>query len=198
MTSCRNFIWTGQVHNNKPPLIAWHLVCRSKKEGGRWVIDCITWNDASAAKYVWNVASKSDNMRVKWVNHIYLKGYKAPVNTCCYWKNICGLKEKFAVGYVQNGWLRADGKYTIRSGYIWRRGEISMVNQGLQGWWSRIARFGMGALDDMNHLKNKRIRSVADLLQDQFGLALVRLENVVRGTICGAIWHKLIPKPQIW
>ncbi|KAL4010175.1 hypothetical protein IC575_030724 [Cucumis melo] len=54
----------------------------------------------------------------------------------------------------------------------------------------------MGTLDDMNHLKNKRIRSVADLLQDQFGLALVRLENMVRGTICGAIRHKLIPTPQ--
>lgn len=57
-------------------------------------------------------------------------------------------------------------------------------------------KFGMGTLDDMNHLKNKRIRSVADLLQDQFGLSLVRLENVVRGTICGAIRHKLIPTPQ--
>ncbi|KAA8548004.1 hypothetical protein F0562_004433 [Nyssa sinensis] len=30
----------------------------------------------------------------------------------------------------------------------------------------------------------------------QFGLALVRLENVVRGTIGGAIRHKLIPTPQ--
>nr|QWL15855.1 RNA polymerase beta subunit [Plantago coronopus]QWL16035.1 RNA polymerase beta subunit [Plantago macrorhiza] len=57
-------------------------------------------------------------------------------------------------------------------------------------------KFGMGTLDDMNHLKNKRIRSVADLLQDQFGLSLVRLENVVRGTICGAVRHKLIPTPQ--
>lgn len=57
-------------------------------------------------------------------------------------------------------------------------------------------KFGMGTLDDMNHLKNKRIRSVADLLQDQLGLALVRLENMVRGTICGAIKHKLIPTPQ--
>ncbi|XP_052114272.1 DNA-directed RNA polymerase subunit beta-like [Arachis duranensis] len=57
-------------------------------------------------------------------------------------------------------------------------------------------KFGMGTLDDMNHLKNKRIRSVADLLQDQFGLALVRLENMVRGTICGAIRLKLIPTPQ--
>nr|QXO05401.1 RNA polymerase beta subunit [Vrydagzynea nuda] len=57
-------------------------------------------------------------------------------------------------------------------------------------------KLGMGTLDDMNHLRNKRIRSVADLLQDQFGLALARLENAVRGTICGAIRHKLIPTPQ--
>ncbi|RHN59629.1 putative DNA-directed RNA polymerase [Medicago truncatula] len=57
-------------------------------------------------------------------------------------------------------------------------------------------KFGMGTLDDMNHLKNKRIRSVADLLQDQFGLALVRLENIIRGTISGAIRYKLIPTPQ--
>nr|ADD31199.1 RNA polymerase beta subunit protein [Gonopterodendron arboreum] len=57
-------------------------------------------------------------------------------------------------------------------------------------------KFGIGTLDDMNHLKNKRIRSVSDLLQDQLGLALVRLENVIKGTISGAIRHKLIPTPQ--
>ncbi|MBA0710557.1 hypothetical protein Golax_009836 [Gossypium laxum] len=56
-------------------------------------------------------------------------------------------------------------------------------------------KFGMGTLDDMNHLKNKRICFVADLLQDQFGLALVCLENVVRRTICGAVRHKLISTP---
>ncbi|KAF3636241.1 hypothetical protein FXO37_25537 [Capsicum annuum] len=48
----------------------------------------------------------------------------------------------------------------------------------------------------MNHLKNKRIHLVADLLQDQFGLALVHLENMVRGIIYGSIRHKLILKPQ--
>nr|YP_009403136.1 RNA polymerase beta subunit [Cyanea leptostegia]ASA34329.1 RNA polymerase beta subunit [Cyanea leptostegia] len=57
-------------------------------------------------------------------------------------------------------------------------------------------KFGMGTLADMNHLKNKRIRSVADLLQDQFGLALVRLENLVRRTIGGALSQKLLPTPQ--
>ena len=54
-------------------------------------------------------------------------------------------------------------------------------------------KFEMSTLDDMNHLKNKRIRSIADLLLDQFGWTLVRLEAMVRGTICGAIRHKLIP-----
>nr|YP_010128111.1 RNA polymerase beta subunit [Viscum articulatum]QPP20670.1 RNA polymerase beta subunit [Viscum articulatum] len=58
-------------------------------------------------------------------------------------------------------------------------------------------KFGMATLDDTNHLKNKRIRSVADLLQDQLGLALVRLENVVRETICRSIRQpKWIPTPH--
>uniref|UniRef100_A0A4Y5RB85 DNA-directed RNA polymerase subunit beta n=1 Tax=Heptacodium miconioides TaxID=137004 RepID=A0A4Y5RB85_9DIPS len=57
-------------------------------------------------------------------------------------------------------------------------------------------KFGMGALDDMNHLKNKRIRSVADLLQDQFGLALARLEHVIRRTISRALRRKLIRIPK--
>ncbi|CAL5196757.1 unnamed protein product [Lathyrus oleraceus] len=57
-------------------------------------------------------------------------------------------------------------------------------------------KFGMGTLDDMNHLINKHIRSVADLLQDQFGLALVHLEHIIRGTIYGVIRSKLRPTPQ--
>ncbi|CAK8561479.1 unnamed protein product [Lathyrus sativus] len=57
-------------------------------------------------------------------------------------------------------------------------------------------KFGMGTLDNMNHLKNKRIRSVADLLQDQFGLALVRLENIIREKMCRAIRDKLIPTTE--
>jgi DNA-directed RNA polymerase subunit beta len=43
-------------------------------------------------------------------------------------------------------------------------------------------KFGTGILndDDMNHMENKRIRSVADLLQDQFGLALDHLQHAVQ------------------
>nr|YP_009701072.1 RNA polymerase beta subunit [Parasitaxus usta]QEQ14277.1 RNA polymerase beta subunit [Parasitaxus usta] len=44
-------------------------------------------------------------------------------------------------------------------------------------------KFGTGTFDDIDHLENKRIRSVADLLQNQFKLALVLLENAVNRTI---------------
>jgi DNA-directed RNA polymerase beta subunit len=44
--------------------------------------------------------------------------------------------------------------------------------------------------EDMNHLKNKRIRSVADLLQDQFGLALGRLQHAVQKTI-GGVYNEI-------
>ncbi|PHT59665.1 DNA-directed RNA polymerase subunit beta [Capsicum baccatum] len=85
-----------------------------------------------------------------------------------------------------------------RKARIWARNNTFLLPRDILAATDHLIglKFGMGALDDMNHLKNKRIGSVADLLQDQFGLALVRVENVVRGTICGAIRHKLIPTPQ--
>nr|AND47858.1 beta subunit of RNA polymerase [Sphagnum strictum] len=57
-------------------------------------------------------------------------------------------------------------------------------------------KFGTGTLDDIDHLKNRRIRSVADLLRDQFRLALNRLENSVRQTIRGATKRKRLPTPK--
>nr|YP_010410344.1 RNA polymerase beta subunit [Cycas falcata]YP_010410779.1 RNA polymerase beta subunit [Cycas edentata]YP_010411127.1 RNA polymerase beta subunit [Cycas sundaica]UCU08338.1 RNA polymerase beta subunit [Cycas glauca]UDY71815.1 RNA polymerase beta subunit [Cycas circinalis]URF35006.1 RNA polymerase beta subunit [Cycas sp. Sulawesi 11333]URF36398.1 RNA polymerase beta subunit [Cycas seemannii]URF36920.1 RNA polymerase beta subunit [Cycas rumphii] len=62
--------------------------------------------------------------------------------------------------------------------------------------YSIRVKFGMGTLDDMDHLKNRRIRSVADLLQNQFGLALGRLENAVRRTIRRATKRKCLPTPN--
>ena len=40
--------------------------------------------------------------------------------------------------------------------------------------------YGMGTIDDIDHLGNRRIRSVGELLQNQFRIGLTRLERVVR------------------
>jgi len=39
---------------------------------------------------------------------------------------------------------------------------------------------GLGVIDDIDHLGNRRIRSVGELLQNQFRIGLTRLERVVR------------------
>nr|YP_009690559.1 RNA polymerase beta subunit [Lindsaea linearis]QEG57339.1 RNA polymerase beta subunit [Lindsaea linearis] len=50
--------------------------------------------------------------------------------------------------------------------------------------------YGMGNLDDIDHLKNRRVRSVADLLQEHLKLALNRLENLIRQNLCKAVKRK--------
>jgi len=41
-------------------------------------------------------------------------------------------------------------------------------------------RFGLGSVDDIDHLGNRRVRCVGELLQNQFRIGLARLERVVR------------------
>nr|YP_009922642.1 RNA polymerase beta subunit [Wiesnerella denudata]QNA49808.1 RNA polymerase beta subunit [Wiesnerella denudata] len=57
-------------------------------------------------------------------------------------------------------------------------------------------KFGIGTVDDIDHLKNRRVCSVADLLQDQLKLALNRLENSVRQILRGATKRKRLPTPK--
>jgi DNA-directed RNA polymerase subunit beta len=57
-------------------------------------------------------------------------------------------------------------------------------------------KFGIGKLDDIDHLKNRRICSVADLLQDQLKLALNRLENSIRQILRGITKRKQLPTPK--
>lgn len=57
-------------------------------------------------------------------------------------------------------------------------------------------KFGIGTIDDIDHLKNRRICSVADLLQDQLKLSLNRLENSIRQILRGATKRKRLPTPK--
>nr|YP_009547200.1 RNA polymerase beta subunit [Pentagramma triangularis]AYW14856.1 RNA polymerase beta subunit [Pentagramma triangularis] len=56
--------------------------------------------------------------------------------------------------------------------------------------------YGKGKLDDIDHLKNRRVRSVADLLQEQLKLALNRLENSIRQNLSRAIRRKRAITPR--
>ncbi|XP_021735642.1 uncharacterized protein LOC110702242 [Chenopodium quinoa] len=74
MAVYRNYIWDGKVVYSRAPPISWDIICRSKREGGLGVQDCITWNIAAMGKYVWDIANKNDSLWLRWVNHHYIKG----------------------------------------------------------------------------------------------------------------------------
>nr|WCP19375.1 RNA polymerase beta subunit [Calypogeia suecica]WCP19462.1 RNA polymerase beta subunit [Calypogeia suecica] len=57
-------------------------------------------------------------------------------------------------------------------------------------------KFGVGRLDDIDHPKNRRVCSVADLLQDQSKLGLNRLENSIRQILRGATKRRRLPTPK--
>jgi DNA-directed RNA polymerase, beta subunit len=40
--------------------------------------------------------------------------------------------------------------------------------------------YGLGTVDDIDHLSNRRVRSVGELLQHQFGKGMLRLERVIK------------------
>ncbi|XP_057535226.1 uncharacterized protein LOC130813406 [Amaranthus tricolor] len=142
ISACRNFLWGGKVASHKTPLVAWDLICRKKREGGLGLKESHAWNLALLGKYVWSIASKADNLWVKWINHIYLKdkdwkSYSPTSAASWYWKQLCQVKDRFRSGYNGNKWVFQHKGYTTSSGYKWLRGEGQEVDWA--GWvWNNL------------------------------------------------------------
>ncbi len=60
------------------------------------------------------------------------------------------------------------------SKHITRQDIIATVNYNL------VMKYGIGTADDIDHLANRRVRSVGELLQNQFRIGISRLERVIR------------------
>uniref|UniRef100_A0A803MS24 Reverse transcriptase domain-containing protein n=1 Tax=Chenopodium quinoa TaxID=63459 RepID=A0A803MS24_CHEQI len=94
----RDFLWYGNVCN-KPGYIVWNKICCKKKFGGLGLRNIEAWNAAALGKHVWAIAQKQDNLWVKWINAVYLKGknwldYQPKADCSWYWKQICLVKDK--------------------------------------------------------------------------------------------------------
>ncbi|XP_062117765.1 uncharacterized protein LOC133831475 [Humulus lupulus] len=97
---CRAFLWRGMSDNAGPGLVAWHTICNSKTGGGLGFKRVVDWNIAAIGKYIWAIASKKDNLWVKWIHNIYLKqldwwDYKAPLASSWYWRKMVAVKDMF-------------------------------------------------------------------------------------------------------
>uniref|UniRef100_A0A803QGH1 Reverse transcriptase domain-containing protein n=1 Tax=Cannabis sativa TaxID=3483 RepID=A0A803QGH1_CANSA len=95
---CRSFLWSGRSNMNGPGNIAWEHLCKSKKAGGIGFQDIAKWNQAAVAKHVWVIASKKNNLWVKWVHSVYIEeddwwGYEAPSHSSWYWRRVVYTKD---------------------------------------------------------------------------------------------------------
>ncbi|XP_074299479.1 uncharacterized protein LOC141630590 [Silene latifolia] len=112
--------------------------CKPTSEGGLGLKNEVVWNRAAIRKLVWRIATKSDHLWVRWVNHIYIKGqnwetYNPPTNSSWYWKRICRVKTLLSEAYEQDLWVHQHHKvYTIAKGYDFLRDKGQEVSwQGL-------------------------------------------------------------------
>ncbi|XP_074304260.1 uncharacterized protein LOC141638972 [Silene latifolia] len=111
----------------RTPLVSWHDICFSKKEGGLGIKNAGVWNVASVGKLVHWLYTKADRLWVLWIDHVYMKGadwahYQPPPDSNWNWRNICRVRGILEGGYQGNTWVASPGGYSVSSGYHWMQG----------------------------------------------------------------------------
>lgn len=100
-------------------------------------------------------------------------------------KEECGINERVSFKVLAEILDEANSDDEIKEALISRRLELIPNNITIDDILSSINYMnclaqGMGRTDDIDHLGNRRIRSVGELLQNQFRIGFSRLERVIR------------------
>ncbi|RFB80877.1 DNA-directed RNA polymerase subunit beta [Methylovirgula sp. 4M-Z18] len=95
-----------------------------------------------------------------------------------------------AVGRVKmNMRLDLDAEDTVR---VLRKADILAVVQALVG-----LRDGKGEIDDIDHLGNRRVRSVGELMENQYRLGLLRMERAIKERMSSVDIDTVMPQDLI-
>ncbi len=95
-----------------------------------------------------------------------------------------------AVGRVKmNMRLELDAEDTVR---VLRREDIIAVIQTLVG-----LRDGRGEIDDIDHLGNRRVRSVGELMENQYRVGLLRMERAIKERMSSVDIDTVMPQDLI-
>ncbi len=95
-----------------------------------------------------------------------------------------------AVGRVKmNMRLDLDAEDTVR---VLRKEDILAVAKGLTD-----LRDGKGEIDDIDHLGNRRVRSVGELMENQYRLGLLRMERAIKERMSSVEIDNIMPQDLI-
>ena len=97
----------------------------------------------------------------------------------------CGLKEKVYYPIMKELIETYDNPEELKEAILERSKDLSPKNIIIDDIIAAINYefnlfYGIGSTDDIDHLGNRRLRSVGELLQNQFRIGLARMERVVR------------------
>ena len=98
----------------------------------------------------------------------------------------CGINEKVSAKVLKNLLEDADGDAeALKRAVIAHKDELVPKHIVRDDIFATISYFcnlcdGLGHTDDIDHLGNRRIRSVGELLQNQFRIGFARMERVIR------------------
>ncbi len=96
-----------------------------------------------------------------------------------------GINEKVSFTVIKDIVENNEGKEAVRAAILERADELIPKHITVDDIFATISYFlglphDVGNVDDIDHLGNRRIRSVGELLQNQFRIGLSRMERVVR------------------
>ncbi|XP_056685917.1 uncharacterized protein [Spinacia oleracea] len=176
---CRAFLWSGHAYSSKPSSIAWERICCDKQSGGLGFRDVLLWNIASIGKYVWALATKQDNVWIKWVTSVYLKDGEwwdyQPNNTASwYWKQVCSTKDKLKLVFTEAE-FGAMSKYSVKQVYNKLAGNRPKVH------WDRLV------WNRLNTPKHRFISwlAIQSRLQTTAKMAKIGISSSASCLICG-------------
>ena len=96
-----------------------------------------------------------------------------------------GINEKVSFAVLKDILDNNEGKEAVKAAVIARADELIPKHITVDDIFASVSYFlglpkDVGNIDDIDHLGNRRIRSVGELLQNQFRIGLSRMERVVR------------------
>jgi DNA-directed RNA polymerase beta subunit len=96
-----------------------------------------------------------------------------------------GLSEKVSYTALKDILENGEGEAYLKEAFVARKGELSpkhITPADIIASISYILNLphGVGNTDDIDHLGNRRVKTVGELLQNQFRIGLARMERVVR------------------